>query len=820
MSALNELIAQIQDTQLRNKIEREVARSLKQKKFGLVFENHLPEAIPLPEVEIKVGSRVSLRGSNPSEFMIVRAIEGNEAVCVHNDEEHTESRHALSDLHNVALFGESIYPYLKFMDSVTGDADSDLWHTLIEADNYHALQLLQYLYAGQVDCIYIDPPYNKPDSHDWKYNCNYVDGNDSYRHSKWLSMLETRLKIAKKLLNPKGSVLIVTIDELEYNHLGCLLEQTFPEATIQMVTSVISGKGVSRDGQFSRVEEYVYFITLGNMPVLLLDKTMLNDEDKLSHRSNAIDFLGFRRRNKGNFRTSRPNQFYPVIVNNNTGQIVSIGDAITPDVNRFDVPIPEGCTGLWPLDPSGSERIWSLVPESARILLSKGCLKVVNWNKQLLTGSVKYLASGMVSDIDNGIIIIDKKDEYGNIVSGHYNNASDDTLRPRKVWVDKLHNASSYGTLVLKKIIGEKRFDFPKSLYAVHDALRFFIANKPNALILDFFAGSGTTLHAVNLLNSEDGGKRRCIMVTNNEIGEEKERELSALGIHQGDEEWEKWGIARYVNWPRTKCSIMGKDVNDEPIDGEYLTTITKTEESDRKFTQINFLAANASLKQKKKVVTLINKQKGLKLPTMNTDQPFLVSEDESCNASILFDVSHIDDWLDELDGKVYITNLYVVTDRDATFRQVKSEVSAQMGKIEESVPITLPMKDGFKANAIYFKLGFLDKNAVALGRQFRELLPLLWMKAGAKGVCPTLDSDEVPAMLVLPENHFAVLVDERHFALFKETIDGNDKIETVYFVTNSDITYREMAGYIGKRTTYQLYKDYLDNFRINRPQN
>ena len=140
-------------------------------------------------------------------------------------------------------------------------------------------------------------------------------------------------------------------------HLGCLLEETFPEANIQMVTSVISGKGVSRDGQFSRVEEYLFFVSLGDMPILQLEKNMLNDSNKESNtKKNDIEFLGFRRRNKGNFRTSRPNQFYPVIVDNEDGHIVSIGDAITPDINRVDVEIPEGCTGLWPLDPSGSFR--------------------------------------------------------------------------------------------------------------------------------------------------------------------------------------------------------------------------------------------------------------------------------------------------------------------------------------------------------------------------------------------------------------------------------------------------------------------------------
>jgi adenine-specific DNA-methyltransferase len=106
------------------------------------------------------------------------------------------------------------------------------WHTLIEADNYHALQLLDYLYAGQVDCIYIDPPYNTG-ARDWKYNNDYVDGNDGWRHSKWLAFMEKRLKLAKRLLKPDTGVLIVTIDEHEVHHLGMLLEREFPEASAE-----------------------------------------------------------------------------------------------------------------------------------------------------------------------------------------------------------------------------------------------------------------------------------------------------------------------------------------------------------------------------------------------------------------------------------------------------------------------------------------------------------------------------------------------------------------------------------------------------------
>lgn len=162
---------------------------------------------------------------------------------------------------------------MKPIDSVCNAPDSDLWHTLIEADNYHALQLLEYMYHGKVDCIYIDPPYNTG-ARDWKYNNNYVDSNDVYRHSKWLSFMKKRLELAKKLLNPEDSVLIVTIDEKEYLHLGCLLEEMFPEGRIQMISSMINFAGSTRNAEFARSNEYIFILYFGAampFPIKMLD---------------------------------------------------------------------------------------------------------------------------------------------------------------------------------------------------------------------------------------------------------------------------------------------------------------------------------------------------------------------------------------------------------------------------------------------------------------------------------------------------------------------------------------------------------------------
>lgn len=263
MAAINDLISQIQDETLRNRIQEEVSKMAKQKKFGLVFEEHMPESTPLYDMPIKRGCNVMLRDSKDDKAIyVVLKVEGDTAVCVKPEQKDGAVTFELKDIVRVAEFGESIYPYLKPLDSVCNAPNSSLWHTLIEADNYHALQLLEYLYAGKVDCIYIDPPYNTG-AKDWKYNNDYVDGNDAYRHSKWLSFMQRRLKLAKKLLNPKDSVLIVTIDEKEYLHLGCLLEEMFPEANMQMISSVINPKGSMQRKIFPRTDEYIFYVWIG-----------------------------------------------------------------------------------------------------------------------------------------------------------------------------------------------------------------------------------------------------------------------------------------------------------------------------------------------------------------------------------------------------------------------------------------------------------------------------------------------------------------------------------------------------------------------------
>ena len=694
MSAINDLIEQIPNPELRFKIRQEVDRMSKQKKFGLVFEEHLPECTPLYDHPVKKGSIVARKAGKVSDNFVVKSIADGKAECEGVDNHETETID-VAELVCVARFGEPIYPYLKPIDSICNAPDSDLWHTLIEADNYHALQLLEYLYAGKVDCIYIDPPYNTG-ARDWKYNNDYVDSADSYRHSKWLSMMQKRLAIAKRLLNPKDSVLIVTIDEKEYLHLGCLLEEMFPEADIQMISSVIMPSGSSRAGRFGRADEYIFYCFIGNAVVSPWKTDMLRDNDG---ENVPVRWNGLIRNGEGSRRSRIPSLFYPLLLDKTTGELVSVGDPIPPTMAVSEYEVPDGQIAMWPIDKSGNELMWRLYPPTLREYFQKGYAKL--GKRDPITGlrPISYLQSGMIEKLEKGQIRITGETIEGALELEYVEGGK--TYAPLTVWNRVSHSAAEHGSGVIKKIIPGRHFSFPKSVYAEQDTLRFVVGNKPNALILDFFAGSGTTLHAVNLLNAEDGGHRRCIMVTNNEVSDEESKSLRRQGFHPGDEEWEKLGIARYVNWPRTVCSIKGLDTNGKPLKGNYFGT-----------------------------------------------------------------------------------------DR--------------------------PMSEGFRANAAYFKLGFLNKNAVALGRQFKELVPLLWMKAGAFGPCPSVD-ESVPEMLILPQNRFAVLIEEQQWPLFEKAVIGQKDIDTVFIITDSESGYRDMISHLNVQNTYQLYRDYLDNFRINK---
>lgn len=440
------------------------------------------------------------------------------------------------------------------------------YNFIIEGDNLQALYLLEKTHRGRIDCIYIDPPYNTG-AKDWKYNNDYVDENDTYRHSKWLSMMKNRLLLAKKLLNPKSSVLICTIDDKEYLHIGCVLEEMFPQQKITMISSVINPAGKAKKGgiDFSRIDEYIFFVQIGNAPVL---------PEVREIQKTPFAWETFRRHSLANGRGKHgvgacgPNQFYPIYVNDSTKRIEKIGYPIPEDVDRFTVKDIPGCTTVFPVRDNGIEMNWGATREEALNRLNKGFLKVGKYNPNTPQKySIQYLTGGVIKDIKNGKAIIEGYDDNGCVI-GYYLEGRPKV--PTTAWNKKSHNATSYGTDLLNKILKDTKFDYPKSLYAVKDCLDIFLRYKKDAIVLDFFAGSGTTMHAINLMNAEDSGNRKCIIVTNNEIGYLEEKRLKALGYKKGDLEWENLGIAKKVTYPRIYCSINGVNIDGESLQGDY----------------------------------------------------------------------------------------------------------------------------------------------------------------------------------------------------------------------------------------------------------
>ncbi|UTX52072.1 site-specific DNA-methyltransferase [Leucobacter aridicollis] len=571
MSRLSDLLRTLEqlDPKLAKDLDEEIRPLQKRLPFGLNFERHAPEAVELAGHRIRKGNKVRVlpaRGSTErgdQRLWHVDSISGGTAeVSTPNGEERETQSVPVEDLVLVAEFRDRIYPGLRPDGTVERGGDKP-FHTVINGENFHVLELLTFTHEHSVDAIYIDPPYNTG-SRDWKYNNDYVEGDDLYRHSKWLAFMERRLKLAKRLLKPEDSVLIVTIDEKEYLRLGLLLEQTFPEARIQMVSAVINPAGVTRPGSFSRTDEYIYFVQLGGSrasSLPLADEWRLNPDDK---RTTRMLWSMLIRTGTNARRVDRPNLFYPIFVSTDGMQLVDTGAAPAVEVDRHAVAAPPGTVAVWPVRRDGTEGNWQVSQASLLEAYSKGYVRLGKFTERGMT--LSYLKSGEQRKVENGTYEVSGRREDGSIIS----ETEFRSFLPGSAWRIPAHDSSRNGSNLLKSMMPDRKFPFPKSLYAVEDALRFFVSDKPNAVVLDFFSGSGTTAHAVMRLNKQDGGNRQCISVTNNEVSAEEQTKLRKQGHRPGDPEWEQWGICDYITKPRIRAALTGLTPGGEPIKGDY----------------------------------------------------------------------------------------------------------------------------------------------------------------------------------------------------------------------------------------------------------
>ena len=570
MSRLTDLIAQAKtkDPELAKELEREFKVLSSRRSFGLNFERHRPESVDLPGCPVRKGDKVRVlpsrgeTGKGDQRLWKVKSLSGkgkkrNAKLELLNADEPESQEVSIGDLVVIAEFKDYIYPGLVSTGKVER-SDEKPFHTVINGENFHALEALTFTHRGKIDAIYIDPPYNTG-AKDWKYNNDYVDGEDLYRHSKWLAMMERRLKIAKELLNPDDAVLIVTIDEKEYLRLGLLLEQVYPEARMQMVSATISPRGTSRDKEFSRVDEYIFFVFLGDAGPLPRRGLGNDEEVRLPYlRRTSMNST----REKG-----RPLQFYPIYVDPSVSRIAEIGEPIPKGVDRHSIPEKEGLVTVWPVNPSGIEMVWGMVPETLKRMYENGYVRVSASNVENSPFVFAYVTTTAAEKVETGEYYVGGLREDGTkrvMIPG--GKAS----MPTSAWRETSHDAGAYGTGLVSALLKGRRFPFPKSLYAVEDTLGYFISNKPKAVVLDFFSGSGTTAHAVMKLNKLDGGARQSISVTNNEVAVEEQKSLIEKKLRPGDTEWEKWGICDYITKPRIESAITGKTPEGKKVEGNY----------------------------------------------------------------------------------------------------------------------------------------------------------------------------------------------------------------------------------------------------------
>ncbi len=688
MSRLSSLLRQVEtlDELLGADLKREVEALSERRAFGLNFERHIPETVELPDRPVRRGDKVRFlpqRGTSPASAdgrlwrvgRIRRSSEGAVADLLplrdSKDGQEMATR-AVEDLVVVAEFRDPIYPGLVSTGKVHRGGDSPC-HAVINAENFHALQVLLYTHEGKVDAIYIDPPYNSG-ARDWKYNNDYVDSEDAYRHSKWLAMMERRLKLAKRLLRPEKSVLIVAIDEREVHRLGLLLEQNFQGADIQMVTSVISAKGVVRPGKFSRVEEHLFVVTSGAAAVHPWHRNMLDPIEGDKGHTAGLEWLGLRRREPTSRRGERPNQFYPIFVDDRSNMIQSIGDAVGDEVDRDSVIAPEGTHAIWPVKPDGTEMLWGLTPNVLRRNWQQGFVRVSR------KGTVQYLQTGTIAEIADGTITVTGRARDGSVIGAKP--VDDETPTPKRVWNLASHNAEMGGTRMLSKLIPGRRFPFPKSLYAVEDILRFYLGETAEAVVLDFFAGSGTTAHAVMRLNEQDGGQRQCISITNNEVSPEEGDDLRGQGFRPGDPEWERWGICEYITKPRLEAAITGIAANGEPIKGDYEYTdefpLSDGFAQNLEFFKMTYeaprpVAHNRSFEAIAPLLWLRAGSRGRRIEKAKQD--FDVAD----TYAVLFDLDASKEFLSAVGEAASVQFAFVVTDDDRGFQMVGGELPARV---------------------------------------------------------------------------------------------------------------------------------------------
>ena len=652
MARVEDLIAAVENPAIARELAAEVAALKRRLRFGLVFESHLPETALLLNAQVKEGSVVARRRDARNKPYGVVAVRGDDLVIRALDGDPVPMRrlvfHPTAEEETVrreetvvlARFGDPIHPALTPLGEVRCGPDDRRSHAVIEGENFHALQLLTFTHPGSVDCVYLDPPYNTG-AKDWKYNNRYVDKTDSYRHSRWLSFIEKRLRLAKRLLKPDG-VLVVSIDENEHAHLGLLLEQLFPGCEVTSVAIVHNPRGIQGDN-FSYVNDFAVFVVPSKGRIMARPK-----------QGEEIDAEPLRNWGGESLRTDARGCFYPVYVRDDA--IVGFGEVPPDDFHpgAANEPQPDGTTAVWPLGPrDGVEHKWRYARQSVEAILPILSVKRPRGRR-----------AGAELDI--------------------YMSKEVETFR--SIWGDSRYDANTHGSQLLGAF--GVSFPFPKSLYTMYDILLAAVGNRPNAVIIDAFAGSGTTLHATWLLNATIGGNRTCLLVTNNEVEAGEMGRLNRAGHFRGDPEYEARGIFQSVTRPRTEAALTGHQGGEggPEVEGAYLTgrPFAQGFEENVAFYRLDYLDAlevDLGLRLAELLPALWLGEGGIgELGEVDADAAFAVLPDT--NVALLFRAAGLRRLLGAVAERPDIRRIYVVTDSEPAFAELASQLPPHLSAV------------------------------------------------------------------------------------------------------------------------------------------
>jgi adenine-specific DNA-methyltransferase len=352
------------------------------------------------------------------------------------------------------------------------NGDNEPANIMIEGDNYHALSVLNYTHKGKIDVIYIDPPYNTG-AKDWKYNNHYVDEEDPYRHSKWIAFMNKRLRLAKNLLTKKG-IICVTIDDYELPRLWMLMEEVFGENNFLGTAAIrINPGGRKSKRKLASQHEYALFFSRTNgTKVSQIEKSPEEKTHNYKQDENGgwYEARNLRKEGADSLAKDGAKRYYPIYYDSKTGKLSTI--------KKYSETI-------LPLDTKGHKRIWRR-------------------------------DKGVIDNMSEEGNLFVKKTRFGLQIYFKFKGGLDGET-PKSFWDEKKFSASEHGTQMLNKILGfREAFPFPKSPHATSKCIQV-ASQKKDAIVLDFFAGSGTTAQAVLELNKNDGGTRKFILCTNNE---------------------------------------------------------------------------------------------------------------------------------------------------------------------------------------------------------------------------------------------------------------------------------------------------------------